>query len=68
MDLIQGIPKFKPYTQQEENYMAINEDWEMRIDFTKTYTVTVDELNESSDDQRSYIGGRFGRLRQPYPS
>lgn len=48
--LLDGIPKFAPFSQNDENYMAIDDIWEVKKDFTQTYTITVDELNPPADD------------------
>lgn len=47
LSLPDGVPEFLPYTRTQENYMAIDSDWQVKQDFTQTYTVTVDELNQS---------------------
>lgn len=48
--------------------MAINEDWEVRLDFTKTYTVTVDELYPPAvAAQRNDFGGRFKKRHLTSP-
>lgn len=43
--LLDGIPKFLPYESINLNYMKIDSTWEIKKDFTTTYTITVDELN-----------------------
>jgi hypothetical protein len=45
--LLDGIPKFAPYNAADEFYMAIDEVWTTKSDYTLTYTVTADELNPS---------------------
>lgn len=30
-----GVPKFIPYNNKDKPYMHIDEDWEIRSDFTK---------------------------------
>lgn len=43
--MLSGVPYFPTYSRSLENYMAIEDgEWEVRIDFTSTYTVTADEL------------------------
>jgi len=39
-----GVPKWPTYNANTEYYMAIDRNWEVRVDYTQTYTVTVDEL------------------------
>ena len=48
MDLPSGIPKWPTYNANTEYYMAIDRDWQVKVDYTQTYTVTVDELNPTS--------------------
>ena len=43
--LLDGIPKFLPYNSVNQSYMKIHENWEVKSDYTLTYTITVDELN-----------------------
>ncbi|XP_046449413.1 juvenile hormone esterase-like [Daphnia pulex] len=45
--LLDGIPKFAPYNAADEFYMAMDEVWSTKSDYTLTYTVTADELNPS---------------------
>ena len=46
--LLDGIPKFLPYSAADENYMKIHETWSVKKDFTTTYTITVDELKQQT--------------------
>ena len=39
-----GIPKMLPYSRENEYYVDIDCDWTVKVDYTKTYTVTVDDL------------------------
>jgi hypothetical protein len=43
VDLLPGLPKFLPYSRENEAYMDIDCVWESKIDYTKTYTVAVDD-------------------------
>ena len=47
--LLDGIPKFLPYDAVEQSYMKIHENWEVKSDYTLTYTITVDELNPTAN-------------------
>ena len=47
-----GVPKWPTYNANTEYYMAIDRNWEVRVDYTQTYTVTVDELKPWSWDLR----------------
>lgn len=44
VELMDGIPKFLPYTDSTLHYMNIDRDWSLMQDYPKTFTVTVDEL------------------------
>ena len=44
VELMDGIPKFLPYTDSTLHYMNIDRDWSLRQDYPKTFTITVDEL------------------------
>ena len=48
VDLPSGIPKWPAYNANTEYYMAIDRDWQIKVDYTQTYTVTVDELNPTA--------------------
>lgn len=45
VQILEGIPKFLPYSRSNEAYMDIDCEWTVKIDYTKSYTVTVDDLN-----------------------
>lgn len=47
--MLPEIPQFPAYSRTNENYMAIDDAWAVNIDYTQTYTVTVDELNQAYD-------------------
>ena len=44
VDLLPDIPKWPAYNANTEYYMAIDRNWQVKVDYTQTYTVTVDEL------------------------
>ena len=46
--------------------MAIDEEWEVKLDYTTTYTVTVDELKATAAAQQNNFGGRFKRRHHPF--
>ena len=46
--LMPGIPRWPAYNANAEYYMAIDRNWEVKVDYTQTYTVTVDELNPTT--------------------
>ena len=54
VDLPSAVPKWPAYNANTEYYMAIDRDWEVKIDYTQTYTVTVDELNPPADSRVGY--------------
>ena len=42
--------------------MAIDETWQVKVDYTQTYTVTVDELNKPFAKSAPIdVKGRFNR-------
>lgn len=45
VEQLPGVPKFEPYSRQKEAYMDIDCEWTIKLDYTKAYTVTVDDLN-----------------------
>lgn len=59
--LLDGIPKFLPYNSVDESYTAIDDIWRTEMDYTLTYTVTVDELNPPVQTRKAYVG-QFGPL------
>jgi len=46
--LMPGIPKWPVYDAASEYYMAIDRNWQVKVDYTQTYTVTVDEWNPNN--------------------
>lgn len=66
VDLLPGIPKFEPYNRQNENYMAIDLNWEVKSDYKQTYTVTVDELPLHENPPSSKRNARKPSLKSPY--
>ncbi|KZS04109.1 Carboxylic ester hydrolase [Daphnia magna] len=44
VELLPGLPKFLPYSRDRESYMDIDCEWESKIDYTKTYTISVDDI------------------------
>jgi len=45
---IEGVPKFPQYNLNDEFYMAIDDEWTIKQDYTKQYTVTID--SQTYDD------------------
>ena len=43
--LMPGIPKWPAYNANTEYYMDIDRNWDVKVDYTQTYTVAVDEFN-----------------------
>ena len=39
-----SVPRWPEYTRADDLYMDIDKVWESKKDYTKTYTVTVDEM------------------------
>jgi hypothetical protein len=69
--LLDGIPKFFPYNTVDEYYTAIDDIWRTESDYTLTYTVTVDELNNSAVQTRqlnSIMRADIGRFQHSLPS
>ena len=33
-EALQGVPKFLPYDDKNKHFMAINDEWELRKDYT----------------------------------
>lgn len=56
---MEGIPKFLPYDQENEYYMAIDHDWTVQQDYTKQYTVSVDshKYDDSKLEQKPVVRG-----------
>lgn len=52
VELLPGIPQFPPYSRTDEYYMAIDTVWGVDVDYTLTYTVTVDELGTRRESSR----------------
>ena len=52
--LLDGIPKFLPYSAADKNYMKIHETWSVKKDFAKTYTITVDELKQQQSKMHNH--------------
>ena len=46
--LMPGVPKWPAYDAASEYYMAIDRNWQVKVDYTQTYTVTVDEWNPNN--------------------
>ena len=44
VQLLDGLPKFLPYSRETEAYMDIDCVWESKIDYTRTYTVAADDI------------------------
>lgn len=63
MPLELGVPKFMPYNTKDKPYMHIDEDWEIRSDFTTTYTITVDEMlaGKEENNKRKRNGVTAGK-------
>lgn len=55
VELLDGIPEFLPYSRSQEAYMDIDCDWTVKMDYTKTYTVTVDDLKSGHVPCRCFI-------------
>ncbi|XP_046631314.1 cholinesterase 1-like [Daphnia pulicaria] len=67
--LLDGIPKFLTYNTVDEYYTAIDDVWRTESDYTLTYTVTVDELNNPpAYKTRSSSRRRSGRFHQSLPT
>jgi len=45
LELPPGVPKWPQYNRDDDLYMDIDRIWSRKKDYTKAYTVTVDELN-----------------------
>lgn len=48
--MMEGIPKFLPITEEDDNYMEIDEEWTIKYNFSLTYTATLDEMKEHNGD------------------
>lgn len=60
--LLEGIPKFLLYSNSDENYMKIGTTWEVKKDFTTTYTITADELKPAAGKYPFQMRSRFNYL------
>jgi len=68
--LLDGIPKFLRYNPVDEFYTAIDDVWRTESDYTLTYTVTVDELNNNPPAYKTHSSyrRRSGRFHQSLPT
>ena len=66
--LLDGIPKFLPYNTVDEVYTAIDDVWRTESDYTLTYTITVDELNNSPERTSRPSRRRSGRFQRSLPT
>jgi len=50
---VDGVPNWEPYNPNDEFYMDIDTSWQIKQDFTETYTVYVDEmiLGKNNDEK-----------------
>jgi len=46
VEMLEGIPKFEPWTLEKKSFMSINADWELQSDYTATYTVMGDPYRQ----------------------
>ena len=54
-----GVPKWPAYNRVDDLYMDIDRVWSRKKDYTKTFNVTVDELNTlKQQPQAQYQQGK----------